>query len=110
MPRLFQGQKIYKISVTDSASTAEQVVIPTTHYKAYVEAGGSDVIIKWGTENTVAASAAKTGNVFNQDGIDILPSGTIQTLQRAGLEYNYFSAICESGGTATLWVIAGEGE
>ena len=108
MSKLFTGEKMYKISVSDTA-TSQAIRTPTRHYKAYVEAGGSDVIIKFG-DSTVVADATLTGNVFDDEGIDVLPSGTVQTLQKARIDDDYVSIVCESGGTATLWLTVADGE
>jgi len=106
MAKLFQGQKIYEVDVTDTA-TLQEIIVPTRHYKAIVKSGGDDVFIKWGGSDVVA-SAAKTDNVYDDEGIDVLTAGSIQTLQKVG-DYDYFSVVCRSGESATVQIVVGAG-
>lgn len=107
MAKLFQAQKVYgDIPVTDVA-TAQEVITPVIHYKAISKVGSDDVIIKWG-DSTVVASAVITGNVYDDEGIDILTGGSIQTLQIPN-GATHFSVICKSGETADLQIVVGAG-
>lgn len=106
MAKLFQAQKIYEVSATDTA-TLQKVVVPARHYKAIVKSGGGDVFIKWG-DITVVASVAKTGNIYDDEGMDVLTAGSVQTLQKVG-DDEYFSVVCQSGETADVQIVVGAG-
>ena len=105
MAKLFQAQKIYEVSVTGTA-TLQQVITPIRHYKAIVKTGGEDVFIKWGKDNTLLASVAKTGNIYDEECMDVLSGGSVQTLQKPG-DYDYFSVVCQAGETATVQIVVG---
>jgi hypothetical protein len=97
-----------KIAVTSTASTGVQAPSdPQGQSGAMVyNAGQYDCFLAWGTDATVAA-VIPTGSGANAKNGQPIPAGAIMALTFP--PNAYFSAICASAQTATLYITRGEG-
>lgn len=101
--------KTYELDVTDSAHSAVQILGAPTNQTTYqlVNAGASTCFVAFGPTSTSASvTPSAPTNTTPGYGVPIV-SGEIVTYN--GIPNAWFSAICASGLSTSLFITAGEG-